>query len=117
MVDGHLHSCKICTSNYAKERRKTHPEIFKQYEKTRSKLPHRIALNTIVNKQYKQDNPERYKAMTKVNNALRDGKITRLPCICCGDIKVVAHHVAYSLPLDIVWLCQKHHKDLHINYV
>lgn len=113
MLDGHLHSCKTCRSNYEKERRKNHPEISKQYENVRSKLPHRIELNTTVGKQYIKNNPERYIATNKVNNSLRDGKLQRLPCICCGNTKVVAHHVSYDLPLDVVWLCQKHHKETH----
>ena len=115
MRDGYLHTCKACQHLYEKNRRKNNPTLFQAYESARSKLPHRIELNTKISIRYKEQNPERYKATNKVNNALRDGKLQKLPCFCCGNLKVTAHHVAYDLPLDVVWLCQRHHKELHAN--
>ncbi len=31
-------------------------------------------------------------------------------CSDCGETKVEAHHEDYSKPLDVEWLCKKHHK-------
>lgn len=32
----------------------------------------------------------------------------------CGTTEhVVAHHHDYSKPLDVTWLCEQHHKDVH----
>ena len=67
MLSGYINSCKACCSVYKKLQRFLYPEKFKQYEDIRSKLPHRIALNIIISKKYKQDNPDRYKATNKVN--------------------------------------------------
>ena len=57
--------------------------------------------------------PERRDARNKLNNAKNGGAITQQPCVVCGDNKVHAHHPDYSKPLDVVWLCQKHHVAVH----
>lgn len=41
------------------------------------------------------------------------GKIQRMPCEVCGETKSHAHHDDYSKPLQVKWLCPKHHKELH----
>lgn len=48
-----------------------------------------------------------------VSNAIRDGKLTPLPCQVCGIQEVEAHHPDYSRPLDVVWLCRHHHSQIH----
>ena len=35
------------------------------------------------------------------------------PCEVCGIPESHAHHDDYSRPLDVRWLCEKHHKQLH----
>ena len=116
MADGHLNQCKSCQKLYEQKRRKENPSYFSAYERARSKLPHRLELNKAIGKRYIKNNPMRYKATNLVNNALRDGKLLKLPCFCCGANNTVAHHVSYDLPLDVVWLCQKHHKEIHVNF-
>jgi hypothetical protein len=44
--------------------------------------------------------------------SLRAGKVEKGVCHC-GETKVDAHHPDYSKPLEVVWLCRKHHWDLH----
>lgn len=116
MADGHLNTCISCQQIYEKNRRINFPELYSKYEATRKDLPHRKQLNLKIGKRYIKRNPLRYKATNLINNALRDGKISKLPCFVCGSEKVVAHHVAYDLPFDVVWLCQKHHKHIHTNF-
>jgi hypothetical protein len=53
-----------------------------------------------------------------VRVAIRNGSITKDPCVICKEKKVQAHHQDYSKPLEIVWLCAKchtkaHKKDIH----
>ena len=57
-------------------------------------------------------NPEKYQARTAVNNAIRDGVLIKQPCRICGD-SADAHHEDYSKPLDVWWLCRKHHAERH----
>ena len=45
--------------------------------------------------------------------AIKAGKLLKLPCFCCGDLETEAHHPDYSAPLDVVWLCKKHHQEIH----
>jgi hypothetical protein len=35
------------------------------------------------------------------------------PCSICGAPKAEKHHKNYDAPLDVVWLCRKHHKEQH----
>jgi hypothetical protein len=42
-----------------------------------------------------------------------DGIILKLPCAQCGRLKVDAHHPDYRFPRIVVWLCRKHHRQIH----
>lgn len=59
-------------------------------------------------------NPLIRKVGSAVNAAIRNGTLTRRPCRDCGALKVQAHHEDYSKPLDVIWLCQKCHKAVHM---
>lgn len=58
--------------------------------------------------------PEKTKARNALNNAIRDGKIAARPCEVCGSTDSEAHHDDYSKPLDVKWLCPKHHAERHV---
>lgn len=66
---------------------------------------------------YKNHSATRDKEKTRVRKLLRRavklGKIKRLPCTVCGDIKSQGHHEDYTKPYDVIWLCSKHHAELH----
>ena len=46
-----------------------------------------------------------------VRHAVKVGKLIQEPCYC-GETKVEAHHSDYSKPLDVIWVCKKHHIEL-----
>jgi hypothetical protein len=52
-------------------------------------------------------------ARIAVTTAVNGGKLVKLPCEICGDPKSQGHHDDYSMPLDVVWLCQAHHRERH----
>jgi hypothetical protein len=64
---------------------------------------------------FKARHPERIRAKDAVNNALKRGKLVRKPCEVCGNPRTDGHHPDYSKPLEVQWLCQCHHIELHIN--
>ena len=72
-------------------------------------------------KPYKQAN---YLLLTKrmkqgarklAHKAAASGKILKHPCefADCTKTKVEAHHPDYDYPLDVLWLCRNHHRELH----
>jgi hypothetical protein len=48
-----------------------------------------------------------------VQKALRDGDLTQLPCEVCGSTSSIAHHDDYRRPLDVRWMCRRHHGQWH----
>lgn len=62
---------------------------------------------------YRKRYPERIKARRQVGKAIREGRLNRLPCATCGNIKSEAHHEDYDKPLEVDWLCKKCHAGIH----
>ena len=70
------------------------------------------AAHAAASKAYRQRNKKKLAAHNAVSKAvLRKGLIPH-PCWVCGE-KAEAHHPDYDRPLDVVWLCQPHHKQAH----
>lgn len=59
----------------------------------------------------------RYVAMRLARQAVRwaiaRGELIRGKCEVCGTDKTQAHHDDYSMPLEVRWLCRKHHCQEH----
>lgn len=51
------------------------------------------------------------KANNKVNNEIKSGRLIKQPYEVCRDINTEAHHKDYTKPLEINWLCVKHHNE------
>lgn len=62
-------------------------------------------------KAWRFNNPERVKAQRLIFSALRNKTLIKQPCEKCGCEKSEAHHEDYSKPLEINWLCKKHHVE------
>ncbi len=56
---------------------------------------------------------EMERATEEVRIALREGRITKLPCLSCGSESVEAHHQDYLKPLEVMWFCKSHHISWH----
>jgi len=112
MRDGHLGKCKTCTkadvhANYRKNR-----EHYAEYERRRFKSSARKLLIKEYAHRRRMRYPEKEKAHSAVNRAIRSGKLIRSCCEICGR-KGEAHHEDYTKPFDIRWLCFYHHRKLH----
>ena len=61
------------------------------------------------------ENRKKYLAKRAVQYALSTGKLVRMPCWICGDEQTHGHHPSYAedMRLCVVWLCVKHHNEIH----
>lgn len=65
-----------------------------------------------VQKRWNRTHVDARRAHRLVARALRDGSLTRGKC-WCGSLRVEAHHPDYAEPLTVIWLCRRHHLELH----
>ena len=120
MADGHLNKCQECTKkdsdeNFKRKMLDPHWQI-KERERQRKKEARRRDLG--LAKTYKKETTPwqtRKEKYGEYNNAIRDGRIKQESCVVCGKEKTQGHHEDYSRPLDVVWLCVRHHQDRHIH--
>ena len=117
--------CKPCTCAKVRANRLLRAEQYREYERGRANLPHRVAAREAyaqtpegkaahirAHQRQRERHPLQRKARVIVGNAIRDGRLTRQPCEVCGA-KAQAHHDDYSKPLDVRWLCTTHHAEWH----
>jgi len=104
--------CRECTKKCVSENRSLRRKQYSEYDQRRFKEPARKRDVRENMKRHRSNNPEKYKARTALNNAVRDKNIVRQPCEVCGSAKSQAHHHDYSKPLEVRWLCFKHHREL-----
>lgn len=64
-------------------------------------------------KRMKDKYPDKHRARNILQGAVKHGRIIKKPCEVCGDSNSQGHHNDYSKPLEVVWLCRKHHNKLH----
>lgn len=128
MADGHLGKCKTCAKADVAARidRKKSDADWLNQEAERCRKKQRIAreIGTAIilrgekraavlkNNQLKY--PQKHEARIALRNAVRDGSVKRLPCEVCGSTDSEGHHDNYSRPLDVKWLCPKHHAERHV---
>lgn len=113
MADGHLNKCKTCSKKDSIEHRVQNLEKVREYDRERGKRPERIKAGVEITKLWRAEDQRRQKAHNAVFTAVRSGRLTRQPCLRCGEEKTVAHHEDYSRPLDVMWLCQPCHVKRH----
>jgi hypothetical protein len=122
-IDG---KCKSCRCLMARQNRTKRIDYYRAYDAMRAMNPDRVAARRayIVTEAGKQSHQkalkrlididrEKYRAHYATTNAVRDGRLRRQPCEVCGAEKSQAHHDDYSKPLEVRWLCSRHHRELH----
>lgn len=96
------HVCKSCTCKKNKEYR----------TKVGYKRPRRSSTPTDNTRRHIYSN--QYKAQSDVAYAIKVGKLSKSCCEVCGKTEHIhAHHDDYSKPLQVKWLCPKHHSEWH----
>lgn len=100
MGDGRLNKCKVCTRADVKQNYEANLDYYRAYDRARGRRPGEYA---------KED------ARRRVRDALAKGLLARGECTADGEHRgrIEAHHDDYSKPLDVRWLCKKHHAEVH----
>ncbi len=124
--------CKPCYKKRVSKNRVEKIDKYREYERQRGMLPHRIAgrkkysettagkaAQARARKKWLSQNSSKRAAHVILGNAVRDGKILKPDaCSVCGYLgRIDGHHDDYTKPLDVTWLCRschvKHHKELN----
>jgi hypothetical protein len=128
MADGHLNKCKNCTRSDTRSRElqklKDPKWVELELERHRKKAAKYRASGTAwvptkkqkkaISLRYKEKYPQKNYARIALNNAVRDGKVIKQPCEICGSTDSEGHHDDYMRPLNVRWLCPKHHAERHV---
>lgn len=122
--------CKDCVRTSVQNNRKDNLDYYQEYERGRANAPHRVKARYDyarteggkearfrVSKSYRAKNPTIYRAHGIVNNAVRDGLLTKpencSKCNASGNIH--GHHSDYNKPLEVIWFCESCHAEWHRN--
>jgi hypothetical protein len=118
--------CKECCKDYQAKYKKDHPEIVKTWTRNRMRrwrerhpeinrqrsqeqsIKHREKSNA-YSREYSKNNLDKKNAQLKAAKAVKAGALVPQPCEVCGDPKAEKHHDDYTKPLEVRWLCSKHH--------
>ena len=106
-------------AEYAKRWRRDNPDKAAAIAQNwRDKNPNYYNLNkeriSLTHRACRARHRDRYLARAAVSHAKANGTLQPQPCEACGSTREIhAHHEDYSKPLDVVWLCGKHHRARH----
>lgn len=145
MADGHLNKCKECTKKDTVTNREENIDYYRQYDRDRASLPHRVEaredyalsdrgkevrrrISRAVYVNHKDKHLERQRESRIVNRgkhrareaiayAVLIGELIK-PDACqeCHTVGLVhGHHCDYNKPLDVMWLCPTCHGKWHRN--
>lgn len=128
MRDGTLNKCKECarkdTANRHEKKSADPVWLLKEMERHRQKQQRCREEGTAVvltgerkrevTRRYRAKYPEKAKAHSASYRAANSGLLESKPCEVCGNPKTEKHHEDYKQPLDVKWLCTKHHAERHV---
>ncbi len=118
--------CKACKAEDRRIAVAANPEKYARYQREYNEK-NREKVRKINRDRYRKDpnylkdynraryaiNPEKRRVQKAVYAAIRNGRLIKQPCVVCGDPNSEAHHPDYSKPLDVIWMCPRHHQRLH----
>ena len=118
--DGLQHVCKACFSEYNARRYASRPDDFKKaVREYRADNPEAVLATRMSTFRRR---PSKSAARRCVEAAVAAGVLAKPhKCESCGGYNpdqrqwaIHAHHLDYSNPLDVVWLCPKCHAHAHM---
>jgi hypothetical protein len=119
MSDGHVHTCKPCMCAMVRAAREQKLDAYRAYDRQRHRTPKRRQYARMKTDEHRRAHPEKTRARRMVRYRVARGMIVPQPCevggACFGIVQ--AHHEDYSRPLDVRWLCARHHADVHVGRV
>jgi hypothetical protein len=118
---GYSGICKTCKRKDVSIYRKKNLKRIRLYDRLRGNRQKKEYLESKeyksshlkANQKWRLKNKEKVVAYYKVGNAIRYRKIKKENCRICNKKASHAHHYDYSKPLDVFWLCSKHHRLEH----
>ena len=65
-------------------------------------------------KRHLERNPLKAACYKIYKYAIKHEKLLRGPCHVCGATEGIdGHHTDYTKPLEVLWLCKVHHREMH----
>lgn len=107
-ADGFTSDCKSCSVKHSMDWNSKHPFLARKHHRNWCQSDQGKEKLKALAERY----PERQAARVAAKAAMQSGLLKSQPCLICGR-KAEAHHPDYSRPLDVVWLCRKHHLETH----
>lgn len=98
-------TCRLCAAERAREYRKGRAAYSNWTAEAKQLASDRY-------KRWTAANPERRYAHRQLAQAVRRGKIKKGTCERCGETNVHGHHDDYTKPLEVRWLCPRHHAQV-----
>jgi hypothetical protein len=117
--------CKDCVCANVRANRRKKLEYYREYDRKRAMSPGRVKArkeylltdrgkeaHNKATKRWMERNLIKRAAHLVVSTAIASGRLVRGRCEKCSKLGQ-AHHDDYAKPLEVRWLCSKHHRQLH----
>ena len=122
-------TCKTCRCALVRENRAQKVDYYREYDKGRGMLPHRVEARSAYQKtdagkaamqksrkKWLDANEDKRAAHIILGNAVRDARIEKPEsCSECGaaECRIHGHHDDYGKPLEVRWVCSRCHRKIH----
>ena len=110
---GRTSACRDCLHERDARRYEREREARLARQKAYRTTPKGRAAHRRASREWIEKNLVKRAAHILVGNAIKSGALVRQSCEVCGSGRAQAHHDDYTKPLEVRWLCRKHHLEHH----